>query len=161
MLPALYEIRNNRGVGHVGGDVDPNFLDATAVYGMASWALAELVRVFHNVSTREAQQTVDALIERKVPLIWELDDLNVKRVLAPSMSNRDQTLVLLTRSLGWISDKELLTWVEYSDLTMYRKRVLGPLHKARLIEFDRQNARARISPLGTKDVEDRILRTRS
>jgi hypothetical protein len=45
MLPALYDIRNNRGVGHVGGDVDPNFMDASAVYGMASWILAELVRV--------------------------------------------------------------------------------------------------------------------
>src|SRR5438132_11109712 len=32
MLVALYEIRNNRGVGHVGGDVIPNFLDATAAY---------------------------------------------------------------------------------------------------------------------------------
>src|ERR1700726_3949566 len=46
VLPALYEIRNNRGVGHVGGDVDPNYLDATAVYGMASRVLAELVRIF-------------------------------------------------------------------------------------------------------------------
>lgn len=161
MLPALYEIRNNRGVGHVGGDVDPNFLDATAVYGMASWVLAELVRIFHNVSTEEAQETVDALVERKVPLVWELDDLKVKRVLAPSMSNHDQTLILLNRSLGWISDKELLTWVEYSNLTMYRKRVLGPLHKARLIEFDRKQGRARISPLGVKQVEQEILNSRS
>ena len=31
MVIALYEIRNNRGVGHVGGDVDPNHMDATAV----------------------------------------------------------------------------------------------------------------------------------
>jgi hypothetical protein len=29
VLIALYEIRNNRGVGHVGGDVDPNHMDAT------------------------------------------------------------------------------------------------------------------------------------
>src|SRR5882762_10299640 len=54
-LQALYEIRNNRGVGHVGGDVDPNLMDATAVYSNASWILAELVRVFHNVKTPEAQ----------------------------------------------------------------------------------------------------------
>ena len=32
-LPSLYEIRNNRGVGHVGGDVDPNHMDALAVRG--------------------------------------------------------------------------------------------------------------------------------
>ena len=29
MLVALYEIRNNRGVAHSGGDVDPNHMDAT------------------------------------------------------------------------------------------------------------------------------------
>jgi len=36
LLPALYEIRNNRNVGHVGGDVNPNFMDSTAVVSMAS-----------------------------------------------------------------------------------------------------------------------------
>jgi hypothetical protein len=72
LLPVLYEIRNNRGVGHVGGDVDPNHMDAEAVQAMASWAMAELVRIFHGVKTDEAQETVDALVERKSPLIWEV-----------------------------------------------------------------------------------------
>src|SRR5687768_3642582 len=45
MLTALYEIRNNRNVGHVGGEVDPSHLDATAVLSMSSWVVAELVRV--------------------------------------------------------------------------------------------------------------------
>jgi hypothetical protein len=62
MLPALYDIRNNRGVGHVGGDVDSNLMDATAVYSMASWILAELVRAFHAVKTTDAQAAVDALV---------------------------------------------------------------------------------------------------
>src|SRR5580698_605737 len=35
LLTSLYEIRNNRGVGHIGGDVDPNFMDATAVFSLA------------------------------------------------------------------------------------------------------------------------------
>src|ERR1700761_7472834 len=34
ILPALYEIRNNRNVGHVGGDIDPNLMDAQAVVSM-------------------------------------------------------------------------------------------------------------------------------
>src|ERR1700733_15045854 len=42
VLPALYDIRSNRGVGHAGGEVNPNFMDATVVYEMASWTLAEL-----------------------------------------------------------------------------------------------------------------------
>src|ERR1700683_4834624 len=36
LLPPLYEIRNNRNVGHVGGDVDPNFMDSSTVLSMAS-----------------------------------------------------------------------------------------------------------------------------
>ncbi|MGO9774363.1 MAG: hypothetical protein ACLPSW_33390 [Roseiarcus sp.] len=159
MLPPLYEIRNNRGVGHVGGDVDPNFLDATAVYGMASWILAELVRVFHGVSTLEAQETVNALIERKNPLIWQVE--GVKRVLDPRMVKSDQVLLLLHQSVSWVSENDLVTWVEYSNSSVFRTAVLAPLHDARLIEYDRQQARARISPLGVSEVEKRILSSRS
>lgn len=43
MLIALYEIRNNRNVGHVGGDVDPNHMDAVCVLQMSKWIVAELV----------------------------------------------------------------------------------------------------------------------
>ncbi len=159
VLQALYEIRNNRGVGHVSGDVDPNFLDATAVYGMASWMLAELVRIFHSVSTKEAQETVDELVERKHPLIWEVD--GIKRVLDPSMNKTDQTLLLLYSKPAWVSEKELFQWVEYSSLSMFTKRVLAPFHASRLIEYDKSRGLARISPLGSKDVENRILKTRT
>src|SRR5262245_66270603 len=69
MLPPLYEIRNNRNVGHVGGEVDPNQMDAVAVYSIASWVMGELVRVFHNVSITEAQEAVDAVSERNMPRI--------------------------------------------------------------------------------------------
>src|SRR5258708_576089 len=72
VLPVLYEVRNNRGVGHVGGDVTANHMDAEFVQAMASWIMAELVRIFHGVTTEEAQQTVDALIERKSPIIWDV-----------------------------------------------------------------------------------------
>lgn len=155
MLQPLYEIRNNRGVGHAGGDVNPNQMDAAAVFGMASWILAELVRVFHGVTTAQAQDAVNALVERKLPLVWEID--GAKRVLDPNMNKKDQALVLLYQSLGWVSDGELVDWVEYSSLSMFRTRVLEPLHTSRLVEFDKKGARVRLSPLGSKEVEDRLL----
>src|SRR5580704_10645342 len=93
VLLALYEIRNNRGIGHAGGDVDANFMDATAVYSMASWTLAELIRIFHQVSTTEAQQVVDVLVGRKMTLVWQFED--IRRVLDPKMNKADQALVLL------------------------------------------------------------------
>jgi hypothetical protein len=150
LLP-LYEIRNNRGVGHVGGDVDPNFLDATAVFGMTSWVLAELIRVFHNVTTKDAQQTVDALIERKHPLVWQVE--GIKRVLDHSMDKGNQSLVLLYSESSWLDEKELFSWVEYSTLTMFRNRILLPYHKQRLLEYDTSQRRVRISPRGVLEVE--------
>ena len=157
VLPILYEIRNNRGVGHVGGDVDANQLDATAVEAMASWIMAELVRVFHAVSTKEAQESVDALVERITPLIWEVE--GVKRVLQPGMSAKDQVLVLLHQSISWVASEDLLSWVEYSNASVFRSKVLMAMHKLRLVEYDKKIGRARISPLGSKEVEQRILKT--
>ena|SRR2546422_1549725 len=159
VLPALYEIRNNRGVGHVGGDVDPNFMDATAVYGMASWTLAELIRIFHGISTKEAQETADALVERKIGLVWEVEQ--IKRVLDPDMKKDDQTLVLLYSKPSWVAEQDLFSWVEYSNANMFRKNILRVLHERRLIEYDPQQHRARISPLGSKQVEQQILKTRT
>jgi hypothetical protein len=157
LLPVLYEIRNNRGVGHVGGDVDANHMDAEAVQAMASWVMAELVRIFHGVSTDEARQTVDALVERKTPAIWEVE--GVKRVLDPDMSARNQVLMFLHHSTGWIPVVDLVKWVEYSNASVFRRSVLTPLHTDRLIEFDAKQERARISPRGAKEVEEKLLRS--
>jgi hypothetical protein len=156
VLPVLYEIRNNRGVGHVGGDVDANHMDAEAVLGIASWVMAELVRIFHGVTTVEAQEAVDALVERRTPLIWEVE--GTKRVLDPAMNAKEQVLPLLHHSTGWVSRADLFKWVDYSNAGMFRSSVLAPLHKARLIEFDAANSRARISPLGSKLVEEELLK---
>jgi hypothetical protein len=95
VLIALYEIRNNRGVGHVGGDVDPNLMDATAVVAMGKWIVAELVRVFHAVSTDKAQELVESLVERTLPVVWKVGE--TVRVLKPVMPAKDKILMLLYR----------------------------------------------------------------
>jgi hypothetical protein len=157
-LVYLYDIRNQRGVGHVGGDVDPNAMDASAVVAMASWVMAELVRIFHNVSTQEAQDTVEALVERKTPMIWEVEPGGIRRILEPGMIGRDQVLMFLHHSAGWVRAADLCKWVEQKNATQFRDKVLAGLHKARLIEFDTGGDRAKISPLGAEDVEQRLLR---
>ena len=153
MLVALYEIRNNRGVGHVGGDVDPNFMDATAVVAMSKWVVAELVRVFHIVPVEEAQRLVDTLVERTLPVIWRVG--NAVRVLEPSMSARDKTLVLLYHANDWISEDELREWAEYSNPSMFRA-ILLRCHKQKLLEYDPRVRRATLSPVGIQYVETRI-----
>lgn len=158
MLPALYEIRNNRGVGHVGGDVNPNHMDATVIFSMASYIVAELVAVFHQVTTVEAQEAVDAIVERKFALVWDAG--TVKRVLDDGMKFSDQTLLLLHQASGWVPEKDLVASTEYSNAAMYRSRVLTPLHKSRMIEYDTAGGRAKISPKGSAHVEEKIIRPR-
>lgn len=158
-LLTLYEVRNNRNVGHVGGDVDPNIMDATAVFSLASWVLAELIRIYHAVSTAEAQEAVDALSERKLPLVWSPGG-DLKRVLDTSLSAADQTLLILHQSLAWLNEQDLFNSVEYSNATVYRSKVLGKLHKGRMIEYDKAGKRARISPKGSSYVEKEIVAPR-
>jgi hypothetical protein len=148
LLPALYEIRNNRNVGHVGGDVDPNFMDSTAVLGTANWIMAELVRVFHSVSTPEAQAIVNALTERRVPLVWQFGD--IKRVLNPKLALRDQILVLLASSVGAVQVAELQRWTEAKNLAHFRKTLRG-LHKTRLIELSAAKMEVQLLPPGSKE----------
>jgi hypothetical protein len=159
-LLTLYKVRNNRGVGHVGGDVDPNFMDATLVYAMSSWIMAELIRIFHSLSTLEAQQVVDTLSERKLPLVWSPGG-TLKRVLDEGLSKSDQTLLLLHHNVTWVDEEDLFRSVEYGSARDFRTRILAKLHKGRLIEFDRGEKRARISPKGSEHVQRSIVAPRA
>lgn len=154
ILTALYEIRNNRGVGHVGGDVDPNHMDAVVVVNMAKWVFAELIRLFHGVSTEEAAEAVDCIIEREIPLVWEVGE--VKRILKPSLSMKDKMLALLYTCVGPAKESDLVAWTEYSNSAVFRRDVLKKAHKAKLIEYDQKKKEIHLSPLGEQYVEANI-----
>lgn len=155
MLVALYDIRNKRGVGHVGGDVNPNHMDATCVLYIAKWILSELIRIFHGVKTEEATEIVEGIIERSIPLIWTVGDK--KRILDIKMKMKEKTLLLLYSSSNPLVETELHDWVEHSDISNYRRDVLRPLHKQKLVEYDSDSGRVTISPKGQDFVERRLL----
>jgi hypothetical protein len=155
MLIALYEIRNNRGVGHVGGDVNPNHMDAVCVLQMSKWIMAELIRVFHNVTTGEAARFVDAMSDRELTLIWKIN--GISRVLNTSLSMLDKTLVLLYGAPSGLTESELIKSVEHSNASVYRRDVLRKAHKNRLIEYSPTTHVATISPRGSLRVENTIL----
>ena len=154
VLIALYEIRNNRGVGHVGGDVDPNHMDAVAVLYMSKWVVAEIVRLFHDVTTAEATAIVDALVERMIPLIWEIGGKH--RVLNPKLTAKDKTLVLLYQLRSQVAEADLVKWVEHSNASVYRRDVLRRLHRKRLVDYDESARTVVISPTGVRYVEESV-----
>ncbi len=156
MLIALYEIRNNRGVGHVGGDVDPNHMDAVAVLAMTKWIVAELVRVFHNVDTVTATAVTEALVEREVPLIWSTGGR--KRVLNARLTLKEKTLLLLYGEAGPVAEGDLISWVEPSRPSDYRRDVLRRGHRDKQLEYDELGKTVEISPLGARLVEVKLPR---
>jgi len=147
MLPALYEIRNNRGVGHVDGDVNPNFMDSTVVVAMVKWVVAELVRVFHDISVAEAQTVVDSLSEITVPLVWTEGDM--KRVLDTSLKLKQKILILIGSSPSKTSHADLDRWIEEKNKA-YLLRALRELHSKRQVEFNEADGSVQILPPGAK-----------
>ena len=68
-LRLIYDVRNKRDVAHLGDGIDPNQQDATMVVRNMEWVLAELVRLYHNVSATEAHGIIVDLVSKDVPLI--------------------------------------------------------------------------------------------
>jgi len=155
MLMALYEIRNNRGVGHLGGDVNPNAMDALCVLEMSKWIVSELVRIFHNVTTEEAAALVSSLIQRNIPLIWQVG--GKLRVLKPNMAMKDKTLALLYHCVDPVPEQNLLEWVEHSNASVFRRDILRKSHREKFLEYDEKAGTALISPIGIDYVEASVL----
>jgi hypothetical protein len=148
LLPALYEIRNNRGIGHAGTDIDSNYMDARLTIAIAKWILAELVRELHIGDASSAQSLVDSIVEIPSSAVWVQGDK--KRILVPGLSLEDKVLLLLVASDGKsVGINNLGSDIEVKNRIHFRK-VLMKMHRARLIEFDRARSELTLLPPGEK-----------
>lgn len=153
VLRSIYNIRNKRGVGHVSGVV-PNVIDSSLIVSCCSWVLAELVRLNSNLPYEECERLIDAIVERKTPLVF--DTGKVKRVLDNTISTSKQALILLHHSNGEVDAEVLRNWIEYKNASRFRTEILQDLHRQRFIEFD--GVICLLTPKGIKEVEDNILK---
>ena len=138
ILISLYEVRNNRDVGHVGGDVDPNRMDATLVISNAKWLMAELIRLFHQVNIDEANDAVDLIVQRETELIWNIG--SKKRVLLSGLGYKEQSLLLLYNCVdGKASDQDLFDWISIlikaclNPVSSMRYMMIGLLNTIKLM----------------------------
>lgn len=155
-LVFLYTMRNKRGIGHVGGDVDANSIDVMLMSRVADWVVCELIRIHHGLSLEEAQALVDALAVRQIPDIWEV--AGKRRVLREGLTSKEESLLLLYSSKeSAVLIEDLIEWVEYSNPGVYKVKILRPLHKSRLVEWDAESDTVILSPKGAAFVEDQLL----
>ncbi len=152
VLSMIYNIRNKRGVGHLGGEVNPNIADATLIVTCCDWIFTELYRINYGCSINEAQKIIETLIQRKNPLIYQIGD--TKRVLNPKLDMTKQTLLLLGECYPEeVSEKDLIKWIEPSNASVFRRDILRRLHDKRMIEYVEKTSCV-ILPPGLKIVEE-------
>ena len=131
----IADVRNKRDVGHLRGSVSVNGMDANLVMACASWLLAEIARLESGVSPAKAQQMVDSLVERRVPIIEEIDGEPV--VLNTKLNAISRVLVLLYKKHPErVPLKILQSWVKYQNVTQFRSLLVDKLREAFLVMND-------------------------
>ncbi|HZW05818.1 MAG TPA: hypothetical protein VFF65_01745 [Phycisphaerales bacterium] len=157
LIIALYELRNNRAIGHVGGEVDPNHMDAELFLRGAKWLIAELVRVFGNTGTDAAHVLIEQVTEKVMPVVWEVG--NAKKVLNPNLSTGNKALVLAYSTPDGVTAKTLCEWIGYSNLSRFRSMILKKLDEDALIHYTAANDTIVVTPTGVRLVETSGLLT--
>jgi len=152
VVQAVYNIRNHRSVGHIGGDVDPNISDANFITAACDWIMSEFVRLFYDCSLEEAQTIVNNLAQRKASPIYILPD-GRRRILNPRLTYKEKTLLLLFNESKRVLDKDLFAWTEHSNISKFKQAVLLPLHKDALIDW--HNGTCEILPPGEEQVAEK------
>lgn len=151
-LKAVYNIRNKRGVGHI-GPISPNEMDATFILYSVKWVLAEFVRLATGAKAAETQRLIEAIIERRVGLLWKHE--GIVRILESKMSTREQVLILLF-DVSPQGSEQLQRVTEYQNTSNFRK-ILKRLHQERLIEVS-SDGLAHLTPKGVHEAEKVLLR---
>src|SRR6056297_3039419 len=64
VLIGLYELRNNRAIGHVSSEIDPNHMDAEFFLRGMKCVMAEFIRYFSNKPVDESRALVEAVTAR-------------------------------------------------------------------------------------------------
>lgn len=154
MLPGLYEIRNNRGVAHAAGNINPNHMDSSYVLSACSWIMAELIRVFHQSSMEEAQALVEKLSEPILLAVWEQN--GQKRILDKTLNLHDQLLLLI--GTDSVTVEQLDDWTVYYK-PQYLQMTLNTLETEGFVFHDKQAKIVSLSPSGAAKASEVAARS--
>jgi hypothetical protein len=151
VLAALYELRNNRSIGHVSAEISPNHMDAELFLRGMKWVMGEFVRNYSQLPLNDSYAVVEAITARTFHMVWSSGD--VRRVLEPAKTAGQKVLILLYAEGKPVTVAQLQAWVEYKNGTDFKRKVLRALHKDALIHFDENAGIVQILPTGQAYVE--------
>lgn len=149
----LLDVRNRRDVGHVGGDVNPNFPDSLLIAHIADWILTEIIRLYYNCSIDNAQKIADSINEVNLPIVADIDGF--VRVQNTNLDFRSKTLVILYhKNPVKVRDSALIKWTRYSNPSTFKRQILSKLDTDALIHYE--NELCTLLPKGIIYVEKHI-----
>jgi hypothetical protein len=148
LIETVLDFRNNRNAAHLGA-IDPSVIDAATAYQMLSWVVAEIIRLEAQLSSKIVQELINKFAERPIPVIYTI--AGNPTVLDTNISSEDEVLVLLYDNNSPVDASALFKWVHHGNITRWRKNVLQPLSKDRLIMLDHNLVH--ILPAGIKRAE--------
>lgn len=151
VLAALYELRNNRAIGHVSAEVSPNHMDAEFFLRGMKWVMGEFVRNYSQLPLNDSHAVVEAVTARSFHMVWASGD--VRRVLEPAKTAGDKVMILLYAEAKPVTVAQLQTWVEYKNGTDFKRKVIKALHKKAWVHYDEKTGTAQILPPGQSHVE--------
>lgn len=151
VLAALYELRNNRAIGHISAEISPNHMDAEFFLHGMKWVMGELVRNYSQLPPADSHAVVEAVTARTFHIVWSSG--NIRRVLEPAKTSGQKVLILLYAESKPVSVAQLQAWVEYKNGTDFKRKVLKDLHKKALVHYDEKASTVQILPTGQVHVE--------
>jgi hypothetical protein len=151
LLIAVYDIRNNRNIGHANVSILPNHTDAALLLGVVKWLMCELIRNFSNKNIDHLLLQISATIN---PFYWEEKDR--RRILVDGLDMDEKILVHLYFANLTTSLDKLKKWMDVKNISHFKQRNLRRLHSKKMIDFDDTNKRVSLLPNGTKIVESFI-----
>ena len=153
-LQVIYDIRNKRDVGHVGGDVDANFSDATLSLICCNWVMTEFVRIYYTSNIDTAQKLVDSLVRIRIPLIQDFDGF--LKLLNPKLLLPDKVIALLYyRDSEGATVEELHLWLANRTRKDHMNLTLDKLEHYRAL-IHRKGNRCFITDTGKNYVEENL-----
>nr|DAP30347.1 MAG TPA: hypothetical protein [Bacteriophage sp.] len=148
-LFVMYTIRNKRGMIHI-NEVDPNYMDATALLNISKWVLAEFVRNSKNIDYDDAIKIIEELIAKENMVIWIEED--IFKILDTHITLEEKILCILYYKNN-ICETELFKLTEYSNITIFKKK-LKKMHTEQKINYTKD--KITISPIGINLAEDKL-----
>lgn len=149
-LKVIYDIRNKRDVAHLADGIDPNLQDATIVVACMDWVLAEFVRLQHGVAPDRAQEIIEDLVTREVPVVQEIDG---HPVILKDLQARDQALLMLYRAgAAGATLEDLADWLRVGRKDNLSTR-LTKLDEQKLVFRHPKSGRIHITDKGNEYVQ--------